>query len=255
MKKPRKQVYIAALILAAIVLSSWQYARVSSVFFGAVSALARPLWSASAFASYVATDTLKTKGELELENAALTAEVANRQGDHVRVQLLAEENAELKNILGRENPKEHMTVAAVVARPPQSPYDTLVIDGGTQAGFSVGDTVVADGSIALGTISAVSSDTAKADLYSMPGGTMTVMLGPKNISTQASGRGGGNFIALVPRDAEVAKGDVVIFPGLSAKVLGEVSATIMRSSDTFKSVYFRIPVNISELRWVEVLKK
>jgi cell shape-determining protein MreC len=197
---------------------------------------------------------LKTKAQLQFENAALLAQVQSLKGDRVRLVLLAQENEELKGVLGRKGEKETMTIAAVLAKPPQSLYDTLIIDGGTDHGFAVGDMVVAGGYIALGTIVEVSASVAKVKLYSMPGERLTVTLGAKNISIDAFGQGAGNFTAEVPRDALVVEGDLVTFPSINTKVVGQVSKTILRASDSFQSVYFRLPVNVSELRWVEVVR-
>ena len=45
-----------------------------------------------------------------------------------------------------------MILSAILSKPNQSPYDTLIIDVGTQEGLKTGDTVFALGNVPIGRI-------------------------------------------------------------------------------------------------------
>src|SRR5437016_3002805 len=98
--------------------------------------------------------------------------------------------------------------AFVLIGPPHSPYDTLVLDQGSLEGVAVGQAVLFQ-NVALGEISEVFSHTSKAKLFSTAGTDMEVVIGPNHVHVEASGRGGGNFIARLPKSVSIQKGDTV----------------------------------------------
>ena len=81
-----------------------------------------------------------------------------------------------------------------------------------------------------------------------------MVIGNTHIETSAEGRGGGNFIAKLPKDISVSVGDLVTFPGLSPKFFGTVGSIEQTVAGSFQSILFTLPINVNSLEWVEIAK-
>ena len=66
------------------------------------------------------------------------------------------------------------------------------------------------------------------------------------------GRGGGNFEMVLPRDFTLTKDDKVVLPGISSYVVASVESTISDPRDPFMKALLVSPVNIQDLKFVEV---
>lgn len=184
--------------------------------------------------------------QLRAQLASTTAALADRDR-------LAAENAELKLELGRGAKDERRALAGVLLHPPGTPYDTLVIDAGQAQGIAVGDLVFA-GALAIGTVDELYLTTARVILYSAPGlsydATLTTEGGALPVSVE--GQGAGSMSARVPSGTPVKAGDRVDFPGLAGGVTGTVTAVFGADTDTFKTVYLRLPIDLFALQYVYV---
>ncbi|HYF10110.1 MAG TPA: hypothetical protein VD967_00705, partial [Candidatus Paceibacterota bacterium] len=94
---------------------------------------------------------------------------------------------------------------------------------------------------------------ALVKLLSAPGEEQEVMIG-SSTPAKAIGVGGGNFRILLPKGSAVAVGDPIVFPSISPRIFGKVEEIESDASDTFERVYFQSPVNLFELRWIEILQ-
>jgi len=167
---------------------------------------------------------------------------------------LQAENEYLKDLLGRKDIKKDTVLASILVKPPQIPYDLLIIDIGEDHNINVGNRVLVNGNVYLGEIVDVYSKTAKVRLYSTPGEKISVVLGSNSVSVEAVGMGGGNFNIYIPQEIEVQEGDVIIVPSIMTNVLGIVEKINFKETDSFQTVLFKSPINISELSFVEVVK-
>ena len=73
-----------------------------------------------------------------------------------------------------------------------------------------------------------------------------------NASVELTGRGGGNFEMIIPLELSAEKGTVVYLPGSSSTILATIDEVISKPSDPFKKVILSSPVNIQNLKWVQV---
>jgi hypothetical protein len=94
---------------------------------------------------------------------------------------------------------------------------------------------------------------AKVSLFSTPGRKLSVVLGSSSITMEAVGIGGGNFNILVPIEIEVKEGDVITIPSITTNIFGIVEKVNFKETDSFQTVIFKSPVNISELKYVQVI--
>ena len=112
-----------------------------------------------------------------------------------------------------------------------------------------------DNNIVIGEIESVFSKTTKVLLYSFPNESLDVAVGFHKILGKAKGKGGGNFEVKFPREVLIEKGDVVVLPEMSLAVLGIVESISTIPEDPLQTILFRLPVNIFQLRWVQILQE
>ena len=167
--------------------------------------------------------------------------------------ILQTENDSLKDLLGRKDTKQKTILASVLVKPPQVPYDSLIVDVGEDYQIKVGDKVMANANVYIGEVSEVLSHSAKITLYSTPGRKLSVVLGLNLVTAEAVGMGGGNFNIFLPREIEVKEGDVIVIPSITANVFGIVEKVNFKDRDSFQTVLFKSPVNISGLNFVEIV--
>ena len=102
------------------------------------------------------------------------------------------------------------------------------------------------------TLNEVFKNSARATLFSFPGRSADVLIGDSGIITTAIGRGGGNFEAKLPREIEIEAGDPIVIPEIDSHIFAVVEDVVSKPTDSFQTIYFKNPVNISELEWVVV---
>ncbi len=164
---------------------------------------------------------------------------------------LEAENSQLKEFFNRSTDKEQMTLAAVLVRPPQTPYDSIVIDAGSIMGVMEGDIIYADMNYAIGRVSSVSERTSIVTLFSSSGQKASVLVGTSTTAVMAEGRGGGNYYIKVPRNIQIVPGDPVVWPDIQTILLGTVDIVDTGNGDAYSHIYFKSPVNINSLRYVQ----
>lgn len=218
---------------------------------------AAPVWRAEGFVRDTATRLLlhfSSKEALIRENEGLRRAFAERERTLLDRTLLAEENRALKETLGRRG-KEVRILAALLAAPPRSPYDSVILDAGSEEGIAAGDEVLF-GSVVLGRVVTLFSRTAIAELFSTAGVKTAVLIlhKGKGIPAEAEGVGGGAFIAVLPKELLIAEGDPVVMPGLNPTLFALVETIESDVSDSFQTMYFKNPVSVGELRFLEVRK-
>jgi cell shape-determining protein MreC len=166
------------------------------------------------------------------------------------------QNLELKARLGRHASSSSSILAAVIMRPPGTPYDTLMLDAGTALGVEVGDLVSAGGSVYIGRISQAYPTASRVTLFSAPGESHNAVLAARNASSSVPfalvGQGGGSMTGEVPAGTSVSAGDSVVFPSLDLEVAGRVAAVDIVPERSFKTVYLELPVNPYALQFVEI---
>lgn len=198
-------------VAAAVAVVLIAVLAVLRIFFpGALAAVAAPLWSAG---DYLAVHAGFPKG-----SAALQAEVDRLRAENAA---LASENRILAATAGDEAAKSAGIMAGVLARPPQSPYDALIIAKGNDDGVYAGMRVLAAG-VPVGVVESASSGSARVVLYSASGQESEGWIGTAKTPVTLHGLGAGAFAADVPREAGAAEGDIVYLPGPGALPMGTV---------------------------------
>ena len=217
----------------------------------------RPIWEAEKSVNsifYNMNYLLRTKASISNENHNLIEENSNIRLSMIDYQILKNENNELKELLGRFPIKNNFILGNILTKPNHSPYDTIIIDIGDNMEIKEGDFVYANGNIPIGNIGKVYDKTSLVTLYTNPGQKTEGFIEGTNALVLLTGRGGGNFEMIVPIDLSAEKGTIIFLPGNSFEVLALVNEVISEPSDPFKKVILSSPVNVQNLKWVQIKK-
>lgn len=167
---------------------------------------------------------------------------------------ILDENLKLKEIMDRKKNDISMILATILAKPNHSLYDTLIIDVGLDDGVQIGQKVFVRGNIPIGKIAEVEKNSSKVVLYTNPGEKTQAVISGKNIYIDLVGRGGGNFEIILPKDLVLEKWTEIILPDINPYLIGEVETIISDPRDSTQKALVVSPVNIQELKFVEVQK-
>lgn len=154
---------------------------------------------------------LRDAKSLQLENSQLRRANA----------FLELENASLRRQM--PNPHSGLNIknavqADVLLRPPESPYDTLLLTRGSAAGITKGMVVIApapdaETGVPIGVISEVTDAFSRVLLFSAPRKLTVGSVGTSRTPIVIQGMGAGTMTASVARSTPVVVGDAVDVPG------------------------------------------
>ncbi len=201
--------------------------------------------SSASFPVYV-----RDRTDLRNTIQSLEQQLAAQEGMRTTLAYIEHENAELRALLGADDTPS--ILAGVIARPPYSPYDTMVIDRGAEDGVKENAPVYYGSGMALGYVRKVFEKHALITLVSSPEVESTVYVFGANIFTTAYGEGGGVVRLSVPQGVPVAVGDVVAFPSLSGGVIGSVSTVQSIPSEPEQHAYVVLEIPMQSIRVVRV---
>ena len=221
---------------------------------GAILAAVSPAWKGENKMSVGLANTLsffRSKDSLVSENMALRDRLADVEAEAVSLRAAAEREVALLSIFGRE-PNTSYVAASVLARPPETPYDMLVIDAGLSTGVREGSAVMLPEGARIGSVSEVFSGSAKVRLYTTGGEKTNAVLERHGVPVILTGAGGGNFKLALPRDTEIMPGDRILSASINAELVGVVEHVALSPTDAFKEVLVRGPLNVFKMRYVLV---
>ena len=202
-----------------------------------------------------------SKNSLYLQNEDLRFQISESAADRANYISIVDENNKMKEILGRKNEKTNMILSAILSKPNQSPYDTLVVDIGKDKALKTGDTVFALGNVPIGRVDMVYDNSSKVVLFSNVGEKTEVVVSGSsavagtNAFLELVGRGGGNFEMIMPKNSNLQKGDQVVLPGINPYTLAVVETVISDPRDPYTKILLTSPVNVQELKFVEIEQK
>lgn len=194
---------------------------------------------------------LRSQNELISQIRSLEAEIESEKGREVYYGVIKEENDELRGLFHGSSTTPEI-LSGVIARPPFTPYDTLILDRGKDAGIVEGAPVYYGKGLALGYIHTVSSQTSVVRIFSSPGTHTTVYIFGPDIFTEAYGEGGGVIRVSVPQGIQVKQGDIVVLPSLEARILGTVGHIRSEPTEPEQYAYVTLDVPLQSIRLVSV---
>ncbi|MFH0845909.1 MAG: rod shape-determining protein MreC [Patescibacteria group bacterium] len=222
-----------------------------------IQAVSTPLWKIK---NYILSESqefisfLKSKQTLIDENNVLREKANYLSYKLVNYNLIEEENLAIKKILDKKN-DSRIILTNILLKPSLSFYDNLFVDAGLDSGVKIGDRALVGQSIIVGEVEEVYPHSSKIKLFSFYGDILEVAIGFNKILAEAKGLGGLMFEIKLPQDVKINKGDFVTLPDEDIKILGVIEDIEIKPEDPFQTILFRSPVNIFELRWIELLQK
>lgn len=248
----RRQLLVAlAILMFAVFLVR---GPLSNFLGGLLHTLGRPFWGIKiSIEDHIGSTVslFRAKSSLEKENTLLRESLDLVAAEAYSRERLQSENEALKAKFNR-NPESNLILARVLASPGVSPYDTLIIDAGTNESLSPGMEVFADGDFKIGEVTRVFRRSAVVTLYSSSDNELIGTLGPDALPVSLHGMGGGNFRVVLPRGVSVLVGDVVDIPALLPGYVGVVDAIERSEGSSLQAIFIKLPFNIFTLKWVYV---
>lgn len=196
----------------------------------------------------------QSRQHLSAVNRELREEVRGLESELVRLRSLEREYQSLLSQYYRPDSSHNSILANVISKPPQSFYDIIIVDAGFSNGVKIGDLAYGQGGLPVGTVSEVTGYFAKIVAFSSPGQLVQSTLERTGASLELVGSGGGNLESRVSQDFDIVPGDLAVLPGFGGRVVGEVVSVDSRVTSAFKQVYLRLPINIFNLRWLEIVE-
>lgn len=251
----RKRNKLIKIILIIIIFLIVAYFTGYSNLVKIVNYMGQPFWRTENYIQKNIDDNsyiLRSKKFLWKENEQLKKENSDLKNSMLDHLVLKSENEELKKILSRVSEEKKLILGNILTKPNSSPYDTIIVDIGKNQSVEIGKKVYAVGDIPIGEIDEVYDKTARIILYSSPGKKTEGLLGESNISVELIGRGGGNFEMLIPKDVDFEIGSLVLLPGSSIEIIAYISEIISVPTDPIKKVLLASPVNIQNVKWIQI---
>ena len=134
---------------------------------------------------------------------------------------LFDENNRLRSLLGATS--TNRTLATVVGRPGELPYDLIQIDRGSQAGIESGSPVYIGTDTVIGVVSSVKRNSAFVTLFTTPDFFATVYLPGANVTALLEGLGGGIARVRVPQGVPIRENDLVYVLSTQPGVFGTIA--------------------------------
>jgi hypothetical protein len=187
---------------------------------------------------------------LDTELKTLKQEIAERKGHDATLAYLITENTELRNMLHSSSTPRIM--AGVISRPPETPYDTMLIDRGSNDGIVENAPVYFSAGQAIGYVQSVFPDSAHVTLFSSPGVESTVYVFGPNIFTTAYGEGGGIIRLSVPQGIKISTDNIVILPSLEQGVLGKIDDIQSIPTEPEQHAYMTFDASLQSIRLVGI---
>jgi cell shape-determining protein MreC len=249
---------VVVIVVVLILLRSF----LPQVFF----ALAAPLWESG---SALSTDVgsffagIGNSAKLVQENKSLAQEILTLQNENAVLTARSQDLTSLLSVSSESGESGAQStvgasgaragiLAGVLASPPLSPYDTLIVSSGSAQGVVRGAQVYAAGGIPIGTVTEVTSSTAMVQLLSTPGVTTNGWAGTARVPVEVTGVGAGSYTATLPAAASVSVGDSVYAPGPGAVPFGTVTKIDADPSSPTVVLHIQSLVNMFSITWVEI---
>ena len=197
---------------------------------------------------------------LRQRNTELEAEVSRLQAQVIELQQQLSETNILSALVdfARANPENDYQAAAVIGFDTNPFLRYVLINRGSDQGIRRGMPVVTQQGLA-GRITAVTASAARVQLITDPASTVNVRLQPSGAQAVLTGQITGDVILdMVPQDAKVQVGDLVLTSGLGGGyppnlLVGQVTGIRSRDQDLFQRSTVQTVTDFSKLEIVLVI--
>ena len=218
-------------------------------------------WLATRYlAIYQSVNSPQDMAELRQRSATLEEQNARLQSQVIELQQQLKDSEFKDELLGfaRSRPEDTYVGASVIGRDPSPFLHYVIIDRGSDDGLRHGMPVVTAKGL-VGRVDAVIANAARVQLINDPGSTLNVQLASNRTEAVLNGSITGDItMEMVPQDAEMKPGDVILTSGLGGTypaniLVGQVVSVRKLETELFQSASVQPSVNFSDLRVVLVV--
>lgn len=197
---------------------------------------------------------------LQQRNAQLEADVAHLQTQVIGLQQQVTETNILSALVdfARANPAYSYKAAAVIGRDPSPFLRYVIINVGSNEGILPGMPVVTEKGL-VGRVDAVISEAARVQLVTDAASSINVRMQASNTEAMLVGSITGDLsLDMIPQDANVQVGDVVLTSGLGGNypanlLVGQVVSVKKQQSELFQQAAIQPNVDYNRLQFVLVI--
>jgi rod shape-determining protein MreC len=197
---------------------------------------------------------------LRQQNAELHNEVAELQAQVIQLQQQVGETQVLAALVdfSRARPENTYKAAAVIGRDPNPFLHYVIINRGSNDGILRSMPVVTDQGL-VGHVDSVIANAARVQLITDPGSNVNVYLQNADVEASLVGSVTGDLLLeLIPQDAVVESGDLVLTSGLGGGyppdiIVGQVLNVRSRDFDLFQQATVQPVVDFNRLQIVLVI--
>ena len=214
-----------------------------------------PMWTIRQAISEKVVSTFsyfKTKSSLQNENDNLKKELDEKNAEILSVKNQVDLYKQLDSYIAQKDTTANERVVRVISRPPQTPFDVLVIEANDND-IKAGQKVYFAG-VPAGVIESKTGSYAKVFLFSNPASQFRVLVGGNKIEADAKGKSQGNIYLTLPKNVEVKNGDTVYLADGTVPI-GTISEVDNNTSTSFIDVYVKMPFSPSRVDWLTVKKE
>lgn len=247
-KKNKKQKFIfsTALLIFVLIFFSHLSGRTAN-FMSSILSFGNYFYEKTPFVP----EFFSKRQSLLNENNKLSEEISNLRLKLLDYETVAEENKRLYLDLGLR-PKNNFIGAKIIAKAPQVPTDSIVIDRGEADLIKVGDIVLVGERVMVGVVAEVNKKISTVSLSSFSGNVSYGFIERNKEAVDIEGVGGGGLRARVPIDFDIKQEDKIIIEGNRSYVVAIVASVADDQASGFKDVFLSLPINISQARVVFV---
>jgi rod shape-determining protein MreC len=197
---------------------------------------------------------------LRQRNGELEAEVARLQTQVIDLQQQVTETNILSALVGfaRANPEYSYQAASVIGRDPSPFLHYVIINVGSNEGVLPGMPVVTDKGL-VGRVDAVIAEAARLLLVTDATSALNVRMQASTTEAMLVGSTTGDLtIEMIPQDANIQVGDVVLTSGLGGNypanmLVGQVVSVRKTQSELFQQAAIQPNVDYNQLQFVLVI--
>jgi rod shape-determining protein MreC len=255
------QTFVIALVaIGLVVLALGGYFNPVTDWFSRITVNAQT-WVSGRYMAIVDFLTVpRDVASLTQRNAQLEAEVARLQTQVIELQQQVTETNILSALVdfARANPDFSYKAAAIIGRDPSPFLRYVIINAGSNEGILPGMPVVTDKGL-VGRVDAVIAEAARVQLVTDAASAINVRMQTSNTEAMLVGSITGDLsLDMIPQDANVQVGDVVLTSGLGGNypanlLVGQVVSVRKLQSELFQQAAIQPNVDFSRLQFVLVI--
>lgn len=178
------------------------------------------------------------------QNERLQDELAKLKLSLIDYKILQNENNQLRQSLSL-TPGSDFFAIKIVARPPQTPADTLILGAGKDFGLVRDSLIFASEGVLVGRVVELSQDRAIMRFSSFPDTVINGYLLRTQEFLEVRGSGGGSLESVVPIDFDIKVNDEIVMEDTEDAVFAIVRSVETYEAAGFKRVLFSLPLNMN----------